>query len=306
MKRAIIVFLVSLSVMFLLVIAASFIFPGRKSFIPSDKPKVAATFFPVYDIVRHIAGDKMDVVRILPSGASPHSFDITPEKVREIQGSLLLFKIGGIDDWTDQAAVSVGAQEVLLSDGITVKNYDVTSVGDEEEDGSGDPHYWMTMRNAKTMAREISRNLSDVDSSNAGYYADNLALFEAEADSADMEIRSALSEVQGGKIVAFHNAWSYFAEEYGLRVVASFEPSPGREPSPAHLKNLSDIVEKEGVKAVFSEPSLSDAPMRAIMGDLGLKLYVLYPEEGLSPGMSFTDTMIMNAKVIAEALSADK
>ena len=62
--------------------------------------------FPPADIVRHIAGPKRRVIQILPPGASPHTFDLTPGQVRELQNARIIFKIGGIDDWIDGIAES--------------------------------------------------------------------------------------------------------------------------------------------------------------------------------------------------------
>lgn len=272
--------------------------------VDGQKMKIGATIFPVYDITRRIGGDKIDVVRILPAGASPHTFELTSSKFKELQGAVAVFKIGGIDDWADDASESLGVEIFSLREGINIRDYSVLMIGEEEEEsGSGDPHYWTTMPNAKIIAREITEKISSIDPENAAYYSDNLANFGREADLADAEIRYILKDAGGRSIIAFHGAWNYFAEEYGLKVAASFEPSPGKEPSVAHLIALSDLVKKENIRSIFSEPAFSDDLIRSFMGDMGLKLYILYPEDSASGEASYIETMITNAKIIAEGLA---
>ena len=66
----------------------------------NDKPKVAATIFPVYDLVQQIAGEQIEVVQILPTGQSPHTFDPSPSTMIALQNAQRIFSIGhGLDDW---------------------------------------------------------------------------------------------------------------------------------------------------------------------------------------------------------------
>ncbi|HEX7503154.1 MAG TPA: metal ABC transporter substrate-binding protein, partial [Acidobacteriota bacterium] len=80
-------------------LAAWLLFPGTAA---AQGPLVlAATIFPAADIARHVAGPGVRVIQILPAGASPHTFDLTPGQLRELQAARIIFKIGGVDDWID-------------------------------------------------------------------------------------------------------------------------------------------------------------------------------------------------------------
>ncbi|MDD5099032.1 MAG: metal ABC transporter substrate-binding protein, partial [Candidatus Colwellbacteria bacterium] len=127
------------------------------------KVKVLASFFPVYDIVRQIGGDEVEVRRILPAGASPHTFDITPKQAQESQGAKISFRIGIIDDWISDLSESVGAKDVSLRENIEIKEYAALLTGGQEGDTNGDPHYWLTMKNAKLIAETVARELAAAD-----------------------------------------------------------------------------------------------------------------------------------------------
>ena len=119
---------------------------------------LAATIFPAADIVRRVAGPDARVIQVLPPGASPHTFDLTPGQVRQLQDVRLVFKIGGIDDWID------GIAESLPRAAMVVLNWDIAMMPIHEgghahnghgagHDGENDPHYWLDPDNGAIMAR---------------------------------------------------------------------------------------------------------------------------------------------------------
>jgi zinc/manganese transport system substrate-binding protein len=62
---------------------------------------------------------------------------------------------------------------------------------------------------------------------------------------------------RGVKILTYHRSWSYFANRFGLDVVAELEPKPGIEPSPAHLSELVDKIASDKVRFLLMEPFYS-------------------------------------------------
>ncbi len=96
--------------------------------------------------------------------------------------------------------------------------------------------------------------------------------------------------------MATHNAWSYFAEEYGLHLVGVYEPTEGREPSPADLQKLQEVVEQYAITTFYTEPQKASTPASRYFGDeLGLRIDVLNPEGGTS----YIDIMRHNMEAIA-------
>src|SRR3972149_8006063 len=56
--------------------------------------KIAATFFPIYDIAKNILGDKGEIVQILPQGASPHTYEPNIQDIQKLSDTKLIFMIG--------------------------------------------------------------------------------------------------------------------------------------------------------------------------------------------------------------------
>jgi zinc transport system substrate-binding protein len=282
--------------------------PGVRQQAQAKKPLVlAATLFPVADIVRHVAGPGTRVIQILPAGASPHTFDLTPGQVRDLQPARIIFKIGGIDDWIDGVAESLPhAAIVSLHEGIALKpphEHGHTHGGPEAAgQDEFDPHYWLSAANAAVMARNIAKILSAADPSRSALFDRNYHGYARELAAVHEEIKKELSALKSNKMIVFHDGWRYFTAAYGLEIAAVFQDSPGREPAPRDLQKLYAQVRRYGIRTVFSEPQLPTASIEPLMQDLGLKLVILDPLGGTAPGDSYAGLLRRNARAIRDAL----
>ena len=270
--------------------------------------ELAATIFPVADIARRIAGGDARVIQILPAGASPHTFDLTPRQVRELQNSRLIFKIGGVDDWIDGISESL-PRAVIISLQKNIALLPFHEEGHQHGNAGShgqvefDPHYWLSAENGAIMAQTIATTLAKADPSRAAAYRANCHAYVLELADLHLEIKKEFSGLKNRRMIVFHDAWRYFADAYGLEIVAVFQASPGREPSPRDLQDLYARARKFGIKAVFSEPQLPSTSMEPMLEDLGLALVVLDPLGGSSPGDSYVKLLRRNARAILGALA---
>jgi len=267
---------------------------------------VAATIFPVADIVRHVAGGAVQVQQVLPAGASPHTFDLAPGQIRELQKARLIFKIGIVDDWIDGVGESAPASEIVsLQDHVALKPFHADG---RHEGGAGtahegnvDPHYWLDARNGAIMAQTICSRLSAIDPERAALYAENCRRYQDELRRLDEELKRACAGLKNNRIIVFHDGWNYFAAAYGLKIIAVFQTSPGREPAPRDLQKLYDVARSYKIKAVFSEPQLPTASLEPLIEDLGLRLFILDPLGGADPGDSYAGLLRRNVLNIVRA-----
>jgi len=270
--------------------------------------ELAATIFPIADIARRIAGPDLRVIQILPAGASPHTFDLTPGQVRGLQSARIIFKIGGVDDWVDGVAESLPRQAAIITlhKGIALKPSHEHGHDHAGGAASGhdefDPHYWLSAANGVVMARNIAAALSAADPSRAALYDRNYCAYARELTDVHNEIKKELSSLKRNKMIVFHDGWRYFAAAYGLEIAAVFQASPGREPAPRDIQELYAQVRRFGIRTVFSEPQLPTASLEPMLEDLGLELVVLDPLGGASTSDSYVDLLRRNARAILRAL----
>lgn len=287
-----ILFIVTLLI---LALVAIILFSNQEEAEPVADITVAATIFPIYDLTRVIAGDAADVELLLPPGASEHTFEPTPSTIRQLQGASVVYAIDhGIDGWLDGIIESVDAEKVIVDKGITIRE----SVDPDE--GETDPHYWLSIPNSKIMARTITDDLSIRYPEHAGTFESNLSQLLLDLDAADAEIRASFELIENKNIITLHDAWYYFAEEYGLTIVGTFEPSPGREPTPQYLIALMNAIEDSGSTALYSEPQLPITGLKSFADDNGLTIAELDPVGGVEGRDSYIELMKYNAEIIAQ------
>lgn len=277
------------------------------------KIKVAATIFPLHDIVRNVAGDAAQVVLVLPPGASPHFFEFTPRSLEQLQGAQAVFAIGhGVDDWASGVAKAVGGGDVVVVDkGValrTVSEDEEAGHEDEEEEGHAheagvDPHYWLSFANAKHMTETVRDTLVALDPDNAHVYTTQAEAYLTELEAVQTELLARAQAVHGRRVITLHDAFAYFAQEFGVDIVGTFEPRSGEEPSPRYLAELARAVEEFGVEVIFGEPQLATTSLDQFAKEHGLVLGILDPLGGVPGRDSFILLMRYNVEELLRAFA---
>lgn len=320
-----------------------------------SKIKVAATIFPVYDILKNVGGQHIEVVLVLPPGASPHTFDPSPSDIKNLHGTDIVFSIGHeLDIWVDDIIESLGnVENIHVDEKISLlkfgeeehhdhghdENHDENdhsthedehgydghheaeahqedhSSEDEHDDhddhdedehhhahGEFDPHYWLSLENAQQISLNIAEELAAHDVKNKQEYLANAKKYNAELEKHKKEFVQKVNSLDHKEIITFHDSWEYFADEFGLEVLAVFEVAPGKKPSPRHLEEIYELTQEHNLKALFSEPQLSTALIQAAVQDLDLSLYVLDPLGGVDGRNSYIELMEYNIEKLHEAL----
>lgn len=272
--------------------------------------QVAATIYPLYDIVREIAGEYAEVKLIVPPGATPHFFEFTPRQLQELQRTRILFEIGhGIDSWA-MGVKNVASDMILytVDKGITLRqtaihdDEEIASAEDEQEDTGGiDPHYWLHLGNARLIAGNVAEGLAVADPEHALLYRENALRYQEEISTKEQELLSFLAPVRGKQILTLHDAWYYFSDNFGLIVAGTFEPAAGGEPTPQYLTRLRAKIARVGAVALFSEPQLATPSMRNFADEAGFRLGVLDPIGGSEGRATYLELMEYNTRAILAA-----
>lgn len=277
----------------------------------TDQILVASTIPPLGDMIWQIAGadSGLVVLTILPPGASPHTYEPTPQDMRDLQSARLIFTIGhGLDDWAKTLTANLPQAEIITMDqGLQLREHGDDHQHDgeeveleEEHEENMDPHYWLSVKNAKIMARNIAQSLTTLDPAHEKLYADNLATYLKELDYTDEAIRNKFRDFEKRDLLTYHDAWGYFADDYDLNVIGAFEVNPGQEPTIEQLADLRTKIQTHGLHTIFLEPQLSEQVIKPFSQDLGLKTAVLDPLGGSD--MGYTTLMLYNANAIAQSL----
>jgi zinc transport system substrate-binding protein len=279
--------------------------------LPSTK--AVATIFPLYDIVRNIAGNEVKTELLLKPGASPHTYDPSPKDIEMLSQSQALFAIGhGLDDWVVKLAEAEKINTVIVDNNIDLIKTDEKDEGAGtkiEQDNTGeekeihehegvDPHYWLSIPNAMKIAEQVKTELSSLFPEKAFLFEKNYKDYQTLLTDLNNQINSRINQLTNKNIATFHSAWGYFARDHGLYIVTTFEEFPGEEPSPKYLKEFQEKVVQQNIKVIFSEPQFSSAPLSPIAADLGVKLGILDPLGGVEGRNSYFELLQFNLEQI--------
>lgn len=270
-------------------------------------PLVVVSIFPVADLVARVAGDAVRVQTLLPPGASPSTWEVTPGQVRALSRAAGYMTVGGgLDGWLeDLAADAPGLRRLRLTDGLALRREAAGARGGEGT--TGDPHVWLDPILVRDgLLPRISGFLQILVPTEAGNIRARTAALADTLTRLDAELHAALGSVPRKGFVSTHDAWGYFAARYGLDPLGSIYESPGHEPSARGLAHLVDVARSSGVTAVLAEPQLAETAAAALAGELHVGVIVVDPLGG--PGLpgreSYTEMMRTNARAFARALGA--
>jgi len=266
--------------------------PGHAA--DGGKLNIVTTFAPVTSLTKNVAGDAASVEQLLPEGAEPHDFALSPGDLKKLAKADIVVENGlGLEEWVDGALKSSRATRVVASEGIATDD--------------GNPHVWLDPVLAIRQVENIRKALAERDPSRAEVFNRNAAAFTERLKQLDQEIRATADQLPDKRLLTAHDAFHYFAKRYGFRVVGVFEPFPGREPSPRAIKELRDTIEKERVKVLFTEPGPSPRVLRSLSKELNLPVVEIDPMEFGQPDAAlYEKAMRSNLKNLQEALSGSR
>jgi zinc transport system substrate-binding protein len=250
----------------------------------SDGTTVVASFYPLAYVAERIAGPHAQVQTLAGPGVEPHDFQLSVEQTSDVANADVVVHASGIQPAVDEAVDQVAG-------GVAVDA--------SEEAKNQDPHFWLDVTSMVLVAYSVQNALVEADPAHEDDYLANFGALRRDLRALDSEFEEGLADCRIGTVVVSHDAFDAY-ERYGLRFAAINGLSPAAEPSPAHLGELSDLIEREGVTTVFSETLASPELADTLADDLGLSTGVLDPIEGLTEATAGDDYLsLMRANLAA-------
>jgi zinc transport system substrate-binding protein len=251
----------------------------------ADRIKVAVTIAPLADLTQQVGGEHVTVTTLVPPAASPHTYEPTPAQVKEVAEANVLLLIGlGFEFWAEDVVESAANPDLIIvytAEGIEIIHDEHEHEGEEHDAHEmGNPHFWLDPRNAMVQVGHIRDALIEADLAHKAEYEANAEAYLAQLQALDKEIAAQVATWSHREFIAFHPAWVYFAQRYGLTQAAVVERTPGKEPSPAELAEIIETARRIGARAIFAEPQFSPKAAQTIAAESGAQVLFLNPLGG--------------------------
>jgi zinc transport system substrate-binding protein len=278
-----------------------------------EKLKVVASFYPMVEFTKQVAGDHADVVGLIPAGAEPHDWEPSPKDVTAIQEANVFVYNGMVESWAEKTLASAANDkriDVEASKGIElVEGIEEPGVTDQHAaDHTMDPHVWLAPSLAQQEVRNIQAALEKADPNNKNDYKKNADAYIEKLKALDEKFKQDLNGTKNKDFITQHAAFAYLAKSYGLTQIPISGLSPDQEPSPEEMASVVAFAKEHKVKTIFFETLVDPKIAQTIADEIGAKTDVLNPLEGLtdeeiSKGLDYISIMTNNLAGLVKALN---
>ncbi|MFJ7934755.1 metal ABC transporter substrate-binding protein [Sporosarcina sp. NPDC096371] len=235
-----------------------------------DKLQIVTTYSIVYDIVKNVGGDLVEVYSLAPIGSDPHQYDPLPADVALTTDADVVFYNGlNLEEgnaWFTKLMETAGksgedANVFRVSEGVKPMHLNST-----EHKGEEDPHAWLDVRNGITYVENVRDALKQVDPSHAENYDENASAYINELQALHEEITDKMHKIpeQQRILVTSEGAFKYFSEAYDFRAAYIWEINSHHEGTPEQLTSIISIINEENVSGLFLESSVDPRSMEMV------------------------------------------
>ncbi|MEM1332042.1 MAG: metal ABC transporter substrate-binding protein [Actinomycetota bacterium] len=236
---------------------------------------VATTVAPITSLAANVIGDRATIRGIVPEGTNSHIFEPAPSVAELLTDSDVVFINGLVleEPTKNLALANIGDDVELIELG------DLTITPDEykydfsfpEDEGKPNPHLWTDPSLALNYADLIREQMSELDPDGAETYQSNFDTLTACVDDLDTAMRAAFDTIPDGnkRLLTYHDAYAYFAENYGFTVVGAIQPADFGDPSPREVADLIEQVRAENVPALFGSEVFPSPVLDQIAAETG-------------------------------------
>lgn len=270
------------------------------------KPLVLTTFTVVADMVRNVAGDRVEVASITKPGAEIHGYEPTPSDLKRAAQADVVFDNGlGLERWFEQFIDRADARHVTLSEGVDA----IPIAGDSEYAGKPNPHAWMSVANARIYVENIRKGLTELDPEGAETYRANAERYTRQLAQVGDFMRDELEHLPASKraLVSCEGAFSYLARDFGLTERYLWPVNAEQEGTPKQIADVVTFVRDHDVPAVFCESTVSDKAQRQVASESGARyggvLYVDSLSQADGPVPTYRDLLRRDAETIVAGLT---
>ena len=271
--------------------------------LSQEKMGVITTSVDLKFLAEAVGGDQLEVESLTAPEQDPHTFEVKPAQLARLRNAALIVRIGlDHEPWLARL-LPPSVPVVDASGSVRLLQTEIPRLRLERQvhvHAFGNTHYWLDPRNAQPITASILAGLVALRPGEKATFEANRDRFLSRLNEKIAVWQGALERFRGTKIVVVHDSWAYFADCFGLQIVAAAEPQPGIPPSPAELAMLFKRMRESNVRVLIADPHTNPALVQQIKEKADARPVTLLP--------SATDYLALfdeNVKRLSATLNLD-
>lgn len=274
---------------------------------------VATTSTDLKALVEAVGGERVQVESLAPPIQDPHAVEIKPSRLARLKAAALFVRVGlDHEPWLAAALSTVNDPRFVAgslhyldaSKGVRLLQSETPRLRADKGahvHGLGNTHYWLDPENSRPITAAILEALARLAPSDRSYFEAKRKNFLARLDERLKQWRRAMAPLNGVRAVVFHDSWPYFAERFGLVIVAAVEATPGVPPSPSYLATLIHKMRDSDIKLLIVEPYSNASVVRQVATQSGATAVTLIPSVGGDPAAAdYLSLFDLNVKRLSQ------
>ena len=246
-----------------------------------DKLRIVATSADLKSLVEVVGRERVEVESLAAAEQDPHTFEAKPAQLLRARTASLVVRVG-LDHEPWFARLKLPREVMVLDASKNVRLIQTHTPRLRAERHAhvhayGNTHYWLDPGNARAITADIRSALAKLSPSDAQVFDANHSSFIGHLGRKVGEWQAALAPYRGTRLVVMHDSWAYFADAFGMQIVAAAEPQPGVPPSARELAALFERMRAAGVRTLVADPGSNPALVRTISERTGAQAVTLKP-----------------------------
>lgn len=264
----------------------------------ANEKRILTSLYPIHIAALNITAGADEVqVECLspPSGGCLHDHQMSADDMVRISKADILIVNGlGAESFLGNTLARFPKLKVITAS---------EGVDPIEEGGEVNPHAWLGVAVHIGQVQRIAEGLAEADPANAEKYRANAAGYVGRLEALRGRFSKGLQGIASREIATFHDAFPYFAREFGFAVVAVIQRHPGSEPGAQELKDTIIRIRRQGVRVIFAEPQYPVDSAKVVAAETGARVLMLDPVvSGPSKAGAYVEAMDRNLAVLMDAL----
>ncbi|WP_375624651.1 MULTISPECIES: metal ABC transporter solute-binding protein, Zn/Mn family [unclassified Bartonella] len=277
-----------------------------------NKIKVVASFSILADLVKNVGDNHISMTTFVGPNANTHAYEPTPHDAQALRNAQIIFINGlHLEGFIDRLITASGTKALLVEVSANIPSLKMKNQEHNAHHHNSviDPHAWQTIPNVKIYVKNIATAFCKIDPQSCTSYKKNAETYIQKLTIAQDTLKTKIATIPKDKriIITSHDAFGYFAEEYGFTILAPQSASTEAEATAADVAKLIKQIKANKAAALFVENISNPRLIKQIAKETGLKIGGTLYSDALSnkngPAATYLDMMEHNVNTIIDAIT---